>query len=86
MSKDKTLKARFSASKRDFLKKMALLGIYIGPAMKTFDMAVVGSKPTGPPKKKKDNGGGEDEDPKPEEPPKKGTASLPGFSDKDRLA
>jgi len=46
-------KTRFSASKRDFLKKMLLAGIYIGPAIKSFEAAQLASKPTGPPKKKK---------------------------------
>ena len=54
MSKDKRQKkARFSASKRDFLKKMALFGVYIGPAIRTFEMTQITSKPTGPPAKKK---------------------------------
>lgn len=57
MSEDKRQKkARFSASKRDFLKKMALLGVYIGPAIRTFEMAQITGKPTGPPKKKKTTG------------------------------
>ena len=46
-------KTRFSASKREFLKKMALFGVYIGPAIKTFEMAEITAKPTGPSKKKK---------------------------------
>ncbi len=43
---------RFSASKREFLKKMALFGVYFGPAIRSFEMAQISSKPTGPPKKK----------------------------------
>ena len=54
MDKDGKQGTRFSASKRDFLKTAALLGVYIGPVIKTFDMAAVSAKPTGPPKKKKD--------------------------------
>ncbi|MFO7898700.1 MAG: hypothetical protein R6V58_06530 [Planctomycetota bacterium] len=43
---------RFSASKRDFLKKMALFGVYFGPVIRSFEMTQVAAKPTGPPKKK----------------------------------
>jgi len=50
--------ARFSASKREFLKKMGLFTIYVGPIIHTFEMAEVTAKPTGPPiKKKKDTTG-----------------------------
>ena len=61
MEKDGKRGTRFSASKRDFLKTAALLGVYIGPVIKTFDMAAVSAKPTGPPKKKKDPSGGQAE-------------------------
>ena len=53
--------SRFNASKRDFLKTVALLGVYIGPVIKTFDMAAVSAIPTGPPKKKKDPSEGQAE-------------------------
>lgn len=43
---------KFSRSKREFLKHTVLLTVYIGPAMKTFEMASVAAKPTGPPPKK----------------------------------
>ena len=46
--------SKFSRSKRDFLMRAALLTVYIGPAMKTFEMASVAAKPTVPPPKKKD--------------------------------
>ncbi|MFW6107560.1 MAG: hypothetical protein ACOC70_00035 [bacterium] len=45
-------KPRFNASKRDFLKKMALFGVYFGPVIRSFEMTQVAAKPTGPPKKK----------------------------------
>ncbi len=61
---------RFSASKRDFLKTAALLGVYIGPVIKTFDMAAVSAIPTGPPKKKKDPSEGQAE-------PTGGQAGIP---------
>ena len=48
---------RFSASKRDFLKKSALFGVYIGPLIRTFEMAEIGAKATGPPKKKRKTSG-----------------------------
>jgi len=54
MSDKKNVK--FSRSKREFLKHAALFTVYIGPAMKTFEMASVASKATGPPPKKKDAG------------------------------
>ena len=50
-------KSRFSASKREFLKSAALFTVYIGPVMKTFEMAVVSSKATGPVKKKDPDSG-----------------------------
>jgi hypothetical protein len=53
MGADKKDKSRFSATKRDFLKRLGLFSIYIGPVMSTFAMADVGGKPTGPVKKKK---------------------------------
>jgi len=53
MNGDKRRPPRFSASKRSFLKKLALFGAYIGPVIKTFDMTAFAAKPTGPPKKKK---------------------------------
>ena len=49
----KQRKPRFSASKRDFLKKMALFSVYVGPVIRTFEMAEITAKPTGPPDKKK---------------------------------
>ncbi len=52
MSKKSKQEPRFSASKRDFLKRTALLGIYIGPVIRSFEMAAITAKPTGPPKKK----------------------------------
>ena len=51
--KNKKRSSRFSASKRDFLKKMALFGVYIGPAIRTFEIAEITGKPTGPTKKEK---------------------------------
>lgn len=53
MSEKSKQQPRFSASKRDFLKRTALLGVYIGPLIRTFEMAEITAKPTGPPKKKK---------------------------------
>jgi hypothetical protein len=55
---EKKRDARFSASKRDFLKKAALFGVYIGPVIRTFEMAEISGKPTGPPKKKKEASSG----------------------------
>ena len=48
--------ARFDASKREFLKRMTLLGVYIGPLIRTFEMAEIAGKPTGPPKKQPTRG------------------------------
>lgn len=45
-------KERFSESKRDFLKQMALMAIYTGPLIRSFEMAEISGKPTGPIKKK----------------------------------
>ncbi len=53
MGKPEKTGPRFSASKRDFLKRTALFGIYIGPLIRTFEMAEIAAKPTGPPKMKK---------------------------------
>jgi len=53
MGKNKKQEPRFNASKRDFLKKTALLGVYIGPVIRSFEMAEITAKATGPPKKKR---------------------------------
>ena len=53
MAKNDRRETRFSASKRDFLKKMALFSVYVGPVLRTFEMAEITGKPTGPPKKEK---------------------------------
>ncbi len=69
MSSDKKHGPLFSASKRDFLKKTALLGVYIGPVIRTFEMAEITGKPTGPPEDKKKK-------------PPTGTTRLHGFPGK----
>ena len=53
MAENKKRGPRFSEAKRDFLKKLVLFTVYIGPAIRTFEMAEVGAAPTGPPEKKK---------------------------------
>lgn len=75
MGKNKKQEPRFSASKRDFLKKTALLGVYIGPVIRSFEMAEITAKATGPPKNKKKTGK-----------KTKGSARLQGLRGKRDLA
>ena len=51
MRDGKSTGSGFSASKRDFLKKMVLVGVYVGPVIKTFEMAEISGGTTGPVKK-----------------------------------
>ena len=53
MPEDEKRLPPFSASKRRFLKKMALFGVYVGPLIRSFEMAEITAKATGPVKKKK---------------------------------
>jgi hypothetical protein len=62
MDPKKKQNARFSASKREFLKRLALLTVYVGPLMKTFQMTEMAGKPTGPVKKKRAPGDEDDEE------------------------
>jgi hypothetical protein len=49
MGDPKNRDGKFNASKRDFLKKAVLMGIYIVPLMKTVEMAAIAANPSGPP-------------------------------------